>query len=174
MRKFCKEGRAALRSRCCFQISCGKEAAVGGLRAASLRTFRGNSGPDSALLLLSSASLPLRGIAFPPWHPPRPTSRYHFSPSPWRAKAEGGAGRRVWGEVRGQGGERKRPRPSGLTEEGCAGVGRQVGRSGPFCQLPGSPKPSDFVGVLIFIKFFFLFGGGAKWLFFFPLKASRV
>lgn len=45
-----------------------------------------------AVAAVGPLSSPGNRLGYPPWHPLRPTSRYHCSPSSWRARPEGRRG----------------------------------------------------------------------------------
>ena len=112
LRKFSEKGRRRSERLAALEPVREGEASlrVRGLPAcARLRQHRARF-DVAAVGFLCPSSSPGSRLGSPPWHPPRPISRYHCSPASWRAGAEGRRGVRI-GD---RGGGRKRPRP-------CAG-----------------------------------------------------
>lgn len=154
MRKFSEKGRQRLEQLAVLEPVREGEASlrVRGLPAcAHLRQHRARF-DVAAVGFLCPSSSPGSRLGSPPWHPPRPISRYHCSPAPWRAGAEGRRGVRI-GD---RGGGRKRPRPWCRTEEGGAPAQPQVGGSGAFLPLRESPKPTRCARRFTFVEVGFL------------------
>lgn len=125
LRKFCEEGLAAPGAACCFGTGSGREAAGEPHRAACVWGYTGRGSTSLLLVLCPRSSLGHR-LGSPPWRPPRPTSRYHYPPSPCKAGAEGKRGA-------GAGEEGRSGRAPGAGRRRRPGAGGRVR-----CLLPAS------------------------------------
>ena len=135
LRKFCEKGRAVSEGRVVLERVPERARGPG---ATSLRTFGATLGATRLCRcwLPLSSFFPQSRLGSPPWHPPRPTSRYlpPFS-RPLESRSRGAA--RGCG---GGGGGRGRARVAG--GGGRCRPPQQVGEAGSSLPLPGSPAPT--------------------------------
>lgn len=118
-------------------------------QAARVWGYTGRGSTSLLLVLCPRSSLGHR-LGSPPCRPPRPTSRYHYPPSPCKAGAEGRRGA-------GAGEEGRSGRAPGAGRRRRPGAGGRVRRLLPASGVPGTHWLSETLDLLRLSFYYYFF-----------------
>lgn len=118
-------------------------------QAARVWGYTGRGSTSLLLVLCPRSSLGHR-LGSPPCRPPRPTSRYHYPPSPCKAGAEGRRGA-------GAGEEGRSGRAPSVGRRRRPGAGGRVRRLLPASGVPGTHRLSETLDLLRLSFYYYFF-----------------